>query len=85
MVSWSARKQLPGGRVIELKVRDSPEGGVGLTGDEHVPAHTVVNFALDVPPLIEGGQIASGQRTIKTTYTVVHGSGILCGDAWVRV
>src|SRR6478752_2808967 len=37
-VSWQARMQLLDGRVIELKVRDISEGGVGLMSDEHIPA-----------------------------------------------
>jgi hypothetical protein len=84
-VSWPARMQLPDGHVIELKVRNISEGGVGLMSDGHIPAHTVVNFEMGVPPLGEGGEggeIAPVKGTIKTTYTVVHGSGTLCGGTW---
>ena len=78
-VSWPARMRLPDGHVIELKVRNISEGGVGLMSDGHIPAHTVVNFEMGVPPLGEGGEITPVKGTIKTTYTVVHGSGTLCG------
>ena len=81
-VSWPARMQLPDGHVIELKVRDISEGGVGLMSDEHIPARTVVNFEMGVPPLDEGGKITPVKGTIKTTYTVALGSEILCGSAW---
>lgn len=81
-VSWPARMQLPNGHVIELKVRNISEGGVGLTSDEHIPAYTVVNFEMGVPPLDEGGKITPVKGTIKTTYTVAHGSEILCGSTW---
>ena len=84
-VSWPARMQLPDGHVIELKVRDISEGGVGLMSGEHIPACTVVNFAMDVPPLNEGGKMTQVEGTIKTTYTAVHGSEILCGGTWVQV
>jgi hypothetical protein len=84
-VSWRARMQLPDGRVIELKVRDISEGGVGLTSDEHIPARTVVKFAMGVPPLDTGGQVTPVKGTIKTTYTAVHGSEFLCGGTWVQV
>jgi hypothetical protein len=84
-VSWPARMQLPEGRVIELKVRDISEGGVGLTSIDDIPARTVVNFAMDVPPLDEGGKLTPIEGTIKTTYTVAHGSEILCGGAWVQM
>ena len=81
-VSWPARMQLPDGHVIELKVRNISEGGVGLTSDEHIPAHTVVTFEMGVPPLDEDGKITPVKGTIKTTYTVAQGSEILCGSTW---
>lgn len=81
-VSWPARMQLPEGRVVELKVRDVSEGGVGLTSDKDIPSDTVVNFEMDVPQPGEGGGITPVRGTIKTTYTVVHGSEILCGGIW---
>ena len=81
-VSWPARMQLPDGHVIELKVRNVSEGGVGLMSDGHIPAHTVVNFEMGVPPLDEGGETTPVKGTIKTTYTVVHGSETLCGGTW---
>jgi hypothetical protein len=84
-VSWPARMQLPDGHVIELKVRDISEGGVGLTSDEDIPAYTVVNFAMGVPSLAEGGKETQVEGTIKTTYTLVHGSEILCGATWVEM
>ena len=81
-VSWSARMQLPNGRVIELKVRNISEGGVGLMSAEDIPDCTVVNFEMDVPQPNEGGKIMPVKGTIKTTYTVVHGSESLCGGTW---
>ena len=81
-VAWPARMQLPDGHVIELKVRNISEGGVGLLSDEHIPARTVVNFEMDVPPLAEHGEITPVRGTIKTTYTVAHGAELLCGGTW---
>jgi hypothetical protein len=83
-VSWPARMQLPEGRFIELRVRDVSEGGVGLTSDEPIPARTVVNFEMSVPPLDAAGAVTAVQGTIKTTYTVAHGAEIRCGASWVQ-
>jgi hypothetical protein len=84
-VSWPGRVQLPNGRVVNLKVRDISEGGVGLLTEVHVPAYTVLNFAMGVPPLNEGGQVTPVSGTIKTTYLVVQGPDIYCGGTWVQV
>ena len=81
-VAWPARMQLPDGHVIELKVRDVSEGGVGLMSDQHIPACTVVNFEMCVPPLDEGGMTTPVKGMIKTTYTVANGSELLCGGSW---
>ena len=81
-VLWPARMQLPEGRVIELKVRDVSESGVGLVSDKDIPSDTVVNFEMDVPRPDEGGKVTPVKGTIKTTYTVVHGAEILCGGTW---
>lgn len=81
-VSWPARMQLPNGRVIELKVRNISETGVGLTSDEDIPAYAVVDFEMSVPQPDESGRIMPVNGAIKTTYTVVQGSQILCGGTW---
>jgi hypothetical protein len=84
-VSWPGRVQLPNGRVLDLRVRDVSEGGVGLLTEVSIPAYTVLNFAMGVPPLAEGGQVTPVSGTIKTTYLVVQGPDIYCGGTWVQV
>ncbi len=84
-VSWPARVQLPGGRVVELRVRDLSESGVGLLTDHHIPPNTVLNFALGVPGLNEPAKITPVTGTIKTTYVVVQGRDLCCGGTWVNL
>ena len=81
-VAWPARMRLPDGRLLQLEVRNVSEGGVGLMSDDDIPARTIVHFEMDVPPPDAGGEITPVKGTIKTTYTVVHGSKILCGGTW---
>ena len=81
-VSWPARMRLPDGSVIALTVRNVSESGVGLMGDEPIPADALVDFEMDVPPLSAGGAAALVAGTIKTTYTVAQGGDVLCGGTW---
>jgi hypothetical protein len=81
-VSWSARMRLPDGRAIDVKVRDISEGGVGLMSGQHIPADTVMDFEVAVPSLDDDGTVRSVKGTIKTTYTVGHGSEFLGGATW---
>lgn len=83
-VRWPARMQLADGQVIDLKVRNLSEAGVGLVSHERIPADTVVNFEMDVPPLVDTDGVTLVRGTIKTTYTVVRGAEILFGGTWVQ-
>ena len=84
-VSWPARVQLPNGRVIELRVRDLSESGVGLATTQNIPPNTVLNFAMGVPGLHEAAKITPVTGTIKTTYVVVQGRDLVCGGTWVSL
>ena len=84
-VSWPARVQLHNGKVIELRVRDLSESGVGLLTDHHIPPNTVLNFAMGVPGLHEVTKIMPVTGTIKTTYVVVQGRDLCCGAMWVSL
>ena len=84
-VSWPARVQLPGGKVIELRVRDLSESGVGLATTQHIPPNTVLNFAVGVPGLHEATRITPVTGTIKTTYVVIKGNDLMCGGMWVSL
>ncbi len=80
-VSWPARMRLPGGRVIELQVRNISESGVGLSSDADIPADIVADFEMSVPPL-GAGAATPVSGTIRTAYTVAQGSERLCGGTW---
>ena len=84
-VSWPARVQLPNGKVIELRVRDLSESGVGLVTTQHIPPSSVLNFAMGVPGLNEATRIVPVTGTIKTTYVVVEGPDLMCGGMWVTL
>jgi hypothetical protein len=84
-VAWPARVQLPNGRVVELRVRDLSDSGVGLLTPASIPANSVLNFAMGVPGLDQPGKITPVTATIKTTYLVVQGPDIYCGGVWVTI
>lgn len=84
-VSWPARVQLPNGRVVDLRVRDLSESGLGLLTDVNIPANSVLNFAMGVPGLNEPTKITPVTGTIKTTYLVLQGPDLCCGGMWVSL
>ena len=84
-VSWPARVQLPSGKVLELRVRDLSESGMGLVTTQHIPPSTVLNFAVGVPGLHDPAKITPVTGTIKTTYVVVKHDELMCGGMWVSL
>ena len=84
-VSWPARVQVPSGKVIELRVRDLSESGVGLMTDTSIPANSVLNFAMGVPGINDPAKISPVTGTIKTTYLVLQGNDLCCGGMWVSL
>ena len=84
-VSWPARVRLPDGRVVELRVRDLSESGVGLLTDHHIPPSTVLNFAIGVPGLDQPTKVTPVTGTIKSSYVVVQGRDLVCGGTWVSL
>jgi hypothetical protein len=84
-VSWPARAQLPDGRVIELRVRDVSDSGVGLFTPVHLPTGTPLNFAMGVPGLNDPSKITPVTGTLRASYCVVQGNDIHCGGTWVQL
>ena len=84
-VSWPARVQLPNGKVVELRVRDLSESGVGLMTTVHIPPSTVLNFAMGVPDLTTPTKITPVTGTVRTTYVVLQGREMYCGGTWVSL
>jgi hypothetical protein len=84
-VSWPARVQLPNGRVVDLRVRDLAESGVGLVSEVSIPANTVLTFAVGVPGLADPTRITPVVGTIRTTYLVLQGRDLCCGGTWVNL
>ena len=84
-VSWPARCQLPNGKVVELRLRDLSEGGVGLVTQQHLPPSTVLNFAVGVPGFNDPTKIVPVTGTIRTTYVVLQGRDLFCGAQFLSL
>lgn len=84
-VSWPARVQLPDARVIDLRVRDLSDTGVGLVTPVHLPSGATLNFAVGVPGLADLSKITPVAGTVRTSYCVLQGNDIHCGGTWVQI
>ncbi len=71
-VKWAARVQLPNGAVVEMRVCDISENGIGLAGEVGIPPHSVLTCAVAVPGLNDPNKITAIVGTIKTTHATVR-------------
>jgi len=83
-VKWAARVQLPHGAVIEMRVCDISEGGIGLAGEAGITPNSVLTCAIAVPGLNDPRQITTIVGTIRTTHATVRGLDLIYGGTWVR-
>ncbi len=83
-VKWAARVQLPSGAVVEMRVCDISEGGIGLAGDAGITPNSVLTCAIAVPGLNDPAQITAIVGTIKTTHATIRGLDLVYGGTWIR-
>ncbi len=83
-VKWVARVQLPNGNVVEMRVCDISEGGIGLAGEVGIPPNSVLTCAVAVPGLNDPAHVTTIVGTIKTTHCTVRGLDLIYGGTWVR-
>jgi hypothetical protein len=83
-VKWAARVQLPNGAVVEMRVCDISESGIGLAGDAGITPNSVLTCAIAVPGLNDPKQITTIVGTIKTTHATVRGLNLIYGGTWVH-
>lgn len=84
-VTWPARVQLPDGKVVELKLRDLSEHGVGLLSDVRLPLNVTMNLAVGVPYIQEPSRIVPVVGTVTLKQQVLQGHHMSSGGIWVSL
>jgi hypothetical protein len=82
-VKWAARVQLVNGSVVEMRVCDISESGIGLVGESGITPNSVLACAVAVPGLNDPRQITAAVGTIRTTHATVRGPDLIYGGTWV--
>ena len=83
-VKWVARVQLPDGTVVQMRVCDISESGIGLVGEIGIPPNAVLTCAVAVPGLNDPRQVTTVVGTIRTTHATVRGLDLIYGGTWVN-
>jgi PilZ domain len=83
-VHWRGRVQLPGRRVIELRLKDISESGMGLITSEAVPSGATLAIAVRVPDPGGSAQTSEVTGTVQTAYVALRGYDFNVGVIWVE-
>jgi hypothetical protein len=81
-VHWRGRLQGPGGRMIELRLKDISDSGMGMTISEAVPAGATLAIALRVPDPAGSAQMIEVSGTVQTAYVAMCGYEFNVGAIW---
>ncbi len=84
-VVWPGRIQLPNGQVMNGKVRDISESGVGLAMPSSVPHGAILPFAMGTPGLEDPKAILAISGTIKVVYVVLQHGDFQVGAVWQQI
>jgi PilZ domain len=82
-VHWRGRLQGPGGRTIELRLKDISDSGMGMTTSEAVPTGATLSIALRVPDPAGSAQMTEVSGTVQTAYVAMRGYEFSVGAIWV--
>jgi hypothetical protein len=84
-VSWPGRVQWPDGRVMDLRVRDVSETGVGLLASVPLKVQAVMPFAMGTPDLEDPKRMVPVSGTIRVVYVVLHRGDFQIGAVWEKL
>jgi PilZ domain len=84
-VHWRAGLKLPIGRIIELRVKDISESGMGLVATEAVPsAAATLEVRVRVPDPGNPAQAIDVAGKVKVAYVAMRGYEFAIGVTWVE-
>jgi hypothetical protein len=84
-VHWRAGLKLPNGRIVELRVKDISESGMGLVATEAVPsAAATLEVRVRVPDPGDPAQAVDVAGKVKVAYVAMRGYEFAVGMTWVE-
>lgn len=83
-VHWRGRLQLPEGRVVEVRLKDISESGMGMTATEAVSSGAMLKVSVRVPDPGGSAQMTEVAGTVQTAYVAMRGYEFSVGVIWVE-
>ncbi len=84
-VAWPARLELGQGQVVEVKVRDISESGLGLRCERPMPEHARLKIVVGVPDLHDPTRLQAVPGTVQLVFVVMSGHEWRLGAQWAEL
>ncbi len=84
-VNWPARLELGPGQVVEVKVRDISESGLGLRSERPLPEHARLKVVVGVPDLHDPTRLQAVPGTVQLVFVVMSGHEWRLGAQWAEL
>ena len=84
-VAWPARLDLGGGQMLDVKVRDISESGLGLRCERPMPAQVQLPIIVGVPDLHDPTRLQAVPGVVGLVFVVMSGHEWRLGAQWVQL
>jgi hypothetical protein len=84
LVHWRAGLKLPDRRIVEVRVKDISESGMGFVANESVPCNATLEVRVRVPDPGNPAQTVDVAGTVRVVYVAMRGYEFAVGVAWVE-
>ena len=84
-VNWRARMTLPDGQVLDVRVQDISQSGVGMLSDVPVQGNTVMNVVMGVPDPDNLARVMGVPVQVHMAYVVLNNHDFRVGGKWVNL
>ncbi len=85
LVSWRAHVQLPNGQMVEVRVKDISESGMGMISDYAVPSSRVLDITVGVPDLTDPSRLLAVPGRASIAFSVMQGHDFRVGVRWAEL
>jgi PilZ domain len=84
-VAWPARLDLGNNQLLDVKVRDISESGLGLRCDRPLPSHVQLPITVGVPDLNDPTRLQAVPGIVALAFVVMSGHEWRLGAQWVQL
>ncbi|MDQ5897886.1 MAG: hypothetical protein RLZZ592_1542 [Pseudomonadota bacterium] len=84
-INWRARMTLPDGQVMDVRLQDISQSGVGMLSDVPVPGNSIISVVMGVPDPDNLARVMGVPVQVHIAYVVLNNHDFRVGGKWVNL